>query len=501
MGRNRETPGVGEPAPGAPDSVDGHRTPVHPTHDDPVVTGLAEVVGGPAGRRWAPHRWWTPVQVLLLLTAFTFALGMTTKAACVADGWQDEKIRYTHACYSDLPYLYTWRGLQAGEWPYTDDAAVRAVYESMEYPVGISYWAWGTAKVTSWVDGDGQHAATTYLAVNAVGFALVGLLTTWLLAGVHRRRPWDAAGWALAPAVALTATINWDLLAVATVAGAAWAWARGRPGLTGVMIGLGAATKLYPVLLLGAILVLCIRQRRAAPMVRATLAAVVVWLAVNLPAVLTGPNDWARFWSFNSERAADLGSLWLVIQETSGRVLSAGLVNAGSWVVLALGCLGVLVIGLKAPTTPRFAQLAFLTLAAFLLVNKVYSPQYVLWLLPLAVLARPRWRDLLIWQAGEAVYFFVVWFHLAGLTENASGRPVVYWLAILVRVAALAWFVVAVVRDVLRPDADPVAEERGGLYGPPDTDEAPSAAAAEELPGLPAASDAVVQSTSTLSLS
>ncbi len=442
---------------------------VHPTHDDPFVAGLSDAIGGPTGSRWAPHRWWAPVQVLLLLTALTFALGMTTKAACVGDGWQDEQVRYTHACYSDLPYLYTWRGLQAGEWPYTDDDTVREAYDVMEYPVGISYWAWATAKVTSWIDADdGEQAGVTYVAVNAVGFALVGLLTTWLLAGVHRRRPWDAAGWALAPAVALTALINWDLLAVATVAGAAWAWARGRPLLTGVLIGLGTAVKLYPGLLLGAVLVLCIRERRAAPMVRATLAAVLVWLLVNLPAMLTGPHAWGHFWTFNSERGADLGSLWLVIQDAGGRTLSPEAVNEGSWIVLALACVGVLVIGLKAPSTPRFAQLGFLVVAAFLVVNKVYSPQYVLWLLPLAVLARPRWRDLVIWQAGEIVYFFVVWFYLAGLTENASGRPAVYWVAILLRVAAQLWFVAVVVRDVLRPDADPVAEERGGLYGRPD---------------------------------
>ena len=57
----------------------------------------------------------------------------------------------------------------------------------------------------------------------------------------------------------LTGLINWDLLAVALVAGALWAWARGRPVLTGVMIGLGAAAKLYPLFLLGAVLVVAWR--------------------------------------------------------------------------------------------------------------------------------------------------------------------------------------------------------------------------------------------------
>ena len=56
-------------------------------------------------------------------------------------------------CYSDLPYLYTGRGFAELNWPYTDDAEVRARYEVMEYPVGISYCAWGTAWVTHWVTG------------------------------------------------------------------------------------------------------------------------------------------------------------------------------------------------------------------------------------------------------------------------------------------------------------------------------------------------------------
>ena len=42
---------------------------------------------------------------------------------------------------------------------------------------------------------------------------------------------------------------------------------------------------------------------------------------------------------------------------------------------------------LAAPVRPRVAQLAFLLVAGFLILNKVWSPQYSLWLVPLAVLA------------------------------------------------------------------------------------------------------------------
>ncbi len=136
---------------------------------------------------------------------------------------------------------------------------------------------------------------------------------------------------------------------------------------------------------------------------------------------------------------------------------SPGLVNEVSWAFFVLWCVGVLVLGLAAPRTPRLAQLGLLVVAGFLLVNKVYSPQYVLWLLPLAVLARPRWRDLLVWQAGEVFYFAMVWCYLGQyLAPTGGGEAGAYWVAIVVRVLAELWLVAVVARDVLRPWRDPV---------------------------------------------
>jgi uncharacterized membrane protein len=111
----------------------------------------------------------------------------------------------------------------------------------------------------------------------------------------------------------------------------------------------------------------------------------------------------------------------------------------------------IVVLALVAPEPPRLAQLAFLALAAFLLVNKVWSPQYALWLLPLAVLARPRWRDVVIWQVAEVFYFVAIWWYLAGELTAAQ-----YGAAVAIRVAGLLWLAGFVVRDILRPAYDPV---------------------------------------------
>ena len=54
-------------------------------------------------------------------------------------------------------------------------------------------------------------------------------------------------------------------------------------------------------------------------------------------------------------------------------------------------------------------------------------------------------------------YFAMVWFYLAGyLDPSGGGDPGFYWVAILVRVMAELYLAGLVVRDVLRPEHDPV---------------------------------------------
>ncbi|HZJ03971.1 MAG TPA: glycosyltransferase 87 family protein [Nocardioidaceae bacterium] len=445
---------------------------VRPSREDPFVAAASESIGGPVGDRARPHPWWTPVRVILAVACLAAMLGMVAKSPCVIANWTGNE-RYATMCYSDTPYLYAARGFAERAFPF-GDAGER--YQAMEYPVVIAYFAYGTALITHGLSGwpdledraqrpaDQVYSAPgvaeesgLYFMVTAVLLGACLLLSAYFLAGGHRGRPWDAMLFAASPALVLTGLVNWDLLAVVMVAGAMWAWARGQPLLSGVFIGLGTATKLYPMFLLGALLIVGLRNRRLRPFTLAAGASVATWVLVNAPAVGYGFDQWKLFWTFNSDRGADLGSLWLVWQQ-AGHPVGADLINKVSWLFFGGVCVAVLLLGLLARRTPRIPQLALLVVAGFLLVNKVYSPQYVLWLLPLAVLARPRWRDILIWQAGEVFYFAAVWLYLGEFTApGASGEPDrFYWLAILVRVLCELYLVAVVVRDILSPWHDPV---------------------------------------------
>lgn len=445
---------------------------VRPSREDPLVTSASESIGGPVGKRAAPHPWWSPVRVVLAVACLAFVAGMVAKTPCVRNNWVSNDVRYSSMCYSDVPYLYTGRGFAELSVPFSDTDR----YQAMEYPVVIGYFAYGAAWLTQKVSGSpdltARRAAPAdqvyaqpgvaaesgrYFVVTAVLLGGVALLAVWLLVGVHRRRPWDAMLVAASPAMVLSGLVNWDILAIAAVAGAMFFWSRGKPLLAGAMIGLGTATKLYPLFLLGALLVVCTRRRDLRSFGEAAVAAAAAWLVLNLPPLFYGYDQWKVFWTFNRERGADLGSLWLVAKQ-AGATATPAMINGVSIVFFVAVCVAVLVLGLRSRRTPRIPQLAFLIVVGFLLVNKVYSPQYVLWLLPLAALARPRWRDLLIWQAGEIFYFAAVWFYLGQYTASSTtgGDDLVYATAVLVRVAAELYLAAVVVRDIRQPWRDPV---------------------------------------------
>ncbi|MGW7542906.1 glycosyltransferase family 87 protein [Streptomyces sp. NPDC054770] len=448
------------PMPSAETTPAGVREPepVRPTREDEVAAAGSELIGGPIGRRaLLGTSWWTPLRVVVIVAVGMFALGMVQKLPCYDSGWFfGASTQYTHACYSDIPHLYQGRGFADGLVPYFDKLPGDMDY--LEYPVLTGVFM----EVAAWLtpgSGSIMLQEQVYWFVNAGMLMLCAAVIAVCVVRTHRRRPWDGLLVALAPAFALTATINWDLLAVALTAAAMLMWSRSRPLAFGVLLGLATAAKLYPVFLLGPLFLLCWRAGKWREFFIATGGAVAAWLVVNLPVMIFAFDGWSKFYTFSQSRGVDFGSFWLIWAQNTTTPPSTGFVNTAATVLVLLCFLGIAALALTAPRRPRFAQLAFLVVAAFILTNKVYSPQYVLWLVPLAVLARPKWRDFLIWQACEVAYFLGIWLYLAYTTSGDAhkGLPTDgYHWAIAVHLLGTLYLCAMVVRDILMPERDVV---------------------------------------------
>jgi uncharacterized membrane protein len=498
------------PLPLAPDrrSLDGRDL---PSRTDTIGAALSGVIGGPVGRHAliGRQRFLTPLRVMLIIALVFLALGYTTKAACLqttgtgtADqrvgNWQNQRAYY-EMCYSDTVPLYTAELLNLGKFPYksswveTDsDGKPRKQYDGniavryMEYPVltGIyQYLSMALAKtytaVTKLVSVPVIAEVVMFFNIAAFGLALAWLVTVWAsarLAGA--RRVWDAAMVAASPILIFQVFTNFDALATAFATGALLAWARRKPWLAGALIGLGVAAKLYPLLLLVPLVILGVRTGRLREVGKTAIATVLAWLVVNLPVMALFPRGWSEFFRLNTRRGDDMDSLYNVVKSFTG--WSGFDQNLGFWqpptvlntvtaVLFVACCVAITYITWTAKQRPRLVQIAFLVIAAFLLTNKVWSPQFSLWLVPLAVLALPHRRVLLAWMTIDALVWVPRMMFLYG--EQNRGLPEQWFTAtVLLRDVAVIVLCALVIRQIYRPELDlvrcrgQVDDPSGGVF-------------------------------------
>lgn len=334
--------------------------------------------------------------VVLAATIFTLGAGVALKAHCAGGNWNDGR-QYRTFCYTDIAVLYRSEHLSGNRLPYLQSC--EGVIPCDEYPPVTMYFLRGTA----WLSG----SSTSFFWVNVAALAGLALLTSWLL---YRMTGVRSLYFALAPTVLLYAFMNWDLLAVAMTTAATFLFFRRRDGWVGLLLGLGMATKLYPALVLAAFVLqrLHERQRRAVLILAGT--AVGAWAVTNVPFMLAAFRPWSYFFRFNAGRTADWDSLWF-----TGCTRFVGASNYCPWAPKLISEFGavlfVVVVGLawwarrrRNPDFDRW-ELAFLFLAAFLVANKVYSPQYSLWLLPFFALVGVRPWLFAAFEAAEVAVF------------------------------------------------------------------------------------------------
>jgi uncharacterized membrane protein len=396
-----------------------------------------------------------PVSLVLILacTCGTMILGSALKGPCASGSWGDGR-QYRLLCYSDIVPLLSTEQLTGNRLPFIQ-RCLETGGQCDEYPVLTMYFM----RVAAWVGG-----STT------AGFFTANAILLWVCAAAIATFLYMLGGkalwFALAPTLLIYGFMNWDLFAVALATGALVAFARRRDGLAGVLLGLGAAAKFYPAMLALPLIAQRLHDREPDSAIRIGWATAGTWLLVNLPFAVASPSSWSTFFRFNSTRPPDWDSLWFIGCKHLNVTAVCGpghvsRVNLASLVVFA--SMFALVWLWKQRREPNFARwsLAFPMIVLFLLSNKVYSPQYGLWLLPFFALGAVNLPTFVVFEAAD-VAVFVTRFSFFGRLTGVGGLPFgAFEIAIAVRTLILIWCVIGWVRrsSVELPDLEASVSE------------------------------------------
>jgi uncharacterized membrane protein len=286
---------------------------------------------------------------------------------------------------------------------------------------------WATAKVI-------PHGINNYFYGSALLLALLFIFISLLL---FRMKPEFGYLLPLAPAAIASMFINWDLWAIATMLLAIYWFDRKAEVASAVALGIAVSTKFLPIFLLIPIAIIFFRQEQIAKLFKYLAITIATFAAINLPVALTTPEGWWRFYDLNLNRGSDWGSVWYALSNLG---LDLTHQNYLSVLCLAIGLTTLTIFLLQLRTPPTLAHTAIFVMIIVMAVSKVYSPQYVLWLTPLAIIAMIDKRELTIfwfWQGAEVMYHLAIWQHLAQVTGAKFGLPVVaYSVITLIRIGA-----------------------------------------------------------------
>ena len=381
------------------------------------------------------------VAVVVGVCALTLLLGAAGKAC---RGFWHQPASFL--CHSDIRALYPLRGVDRDLFPYVHGELrvrfdprppsryhLRPVGGAYEYPVLTGVVMWLPSAVTS--DDD------TYLAASILLLAPFGLAAAWLLARMVGQR---ALLWSASPILLLYAFHNWDLPPVAASVLGFWCWWRGRRLAAAGAFGAGAAWKLFPLLFLVPLVLERLVERDRAGAARTAGVGLATVALLNLPVAMASPEGWAIAYRFQALRPPNYDSLWGVLR--TAFELDHAAINALSSIatVAVLAVVGWLLVRRAGregsfPFLPACAAL----LAGFLLVSKVHSPQYALWLLPLFALVAVRTPWYVAFVAGNVLLYAAIF---GVSTWSLAARDVLVWWGVWVRTATFLGLCVAFLR-------------------------------------------------------
>lgn len=318
-----------------------------------------------------------------------------------------------------------------------------------EYPAGLRFFY-------EIMGFDGYESYTAFFTVNVLILAAFAIGTTYIIFLILRDRQ-SAKGeepdfsriwylWVLAPSFIFYSTVNYDLPVIFLIVLSVYLYLKDKLYWATFWLALGMVVKIFPVFLLP-VFIWRAPARYRAKMI-ALFAAVVI--ALNAPYAIMDLNSWLFPYTWqiysNLTTGPDQGTYWWIIYPLTGKFTG--------WLSLALFGSLYLWFLTKMNRMP-FIDLCLAIIIIFLLTDRIYSPQYNLYLLPFLALASYVVNRKLFYTAEIANLLILLFCFF--LKDN----PAYLQTLTFIRYIALAWLLIIHVRSSSRCTSDTYASYKG----------------------------------------
>lgn len=311
------------------------------------------------------------------------------------------------------------------QWPFSTHTLVGSTQEMhpVEYPALTGFIMW----FFSFFIAPAQYAWVDYFRLTAiVHVGLFGLLALYLKKLSSRNL---AIIFAVSPAVLYSLNRNWDIWAIFPMIGAIYLFEKKKIKQSAFWLAISIATKFFPLVVLLPVAIYYLRNKQMKEGFRYIGLTLGFVLAINLPFMLINFRGWSYFYEFSYKRPIGSASVFEIAS-----VLGYPLPNTKLlFYVFNLAALGLVLLYLtKSKKVISIAEGSFFTMFAFILFNKQYSMQYVIWLASLAVLAigylnKERQTKMLVvygvWQISELVFQYSFFQNILTNTYAGTATP------------------------------------------------------------------------------
>lgn len=359
-------------------------------------------------------------------------------------------------CYGDLDAMWGARGLSAHMFPYLSTLPTAGGSPgTIEYPVLL-----GTLM---WLVSLPAHSYADFLVASSAVMGACAVGITVILYRSVGRRAWL---WAASPALVLYLSYNYDAApALCTVA--ALALLKGQDPVklstqrlagAAALLAVGGGLKLYPLLLLGPVVLWLLRgspggsQTPWSTRIKQAALAIAVggggFAAINLPFAIINFKGWLEPFRFQAVRAIDSStmSIWYLIGQHVPFLSSGRRLMALATLATLVGLVAVMAAGWLLSRGRSYPLLGACVglLTAYVLLNKVFSPQYIIWLLPVMLLFGVGVRWTLVYVLLDPVMYWS-WFlsiFAAVLGQTSAGT---FWSRIEVTTVLVRFLLVGAI--------------------------------------------------------